>query len=394
MSNQAALSSFREEVRNWLSANCPESMRKPMKNSSDYYWGGRNGKFQSEDQRLWFEAMKERNWVVPYWPKEYGGGGLSKEENSILQQEMKRLGCRKPIVSFGVSMLGPALLKFGNEEQKNEHLPKITSGDIRWCQGYSEPNAGSDLANLQTKAVDMGDYFLVTGQKVWTSYANKADWMFCLVRTNSDVKKQAGISFVLIDMQSEGVSTQPIQLISGASPFCETFLDNVKVPKSNLVGTLNNGWTIAKYLLTHEREMISSMGDAQIEEPLYETAVKSLGKENGQLSDTSIRKDITDWSIDKLAFDLTLKRAGDETKAGHSLGAKASFLKYYGTELNKARHELIMKIQGYDGLEWEGENEGRIARNFLRTKGNSIEGGTSEIQLNIIAGALLGLPRK
>ena len=388
------LEKFQTETRDWLETNCPPSMRQPMRNNSDYFWGGRNTSFTSDDQKQWFEVMKSRNWTVPHWPKEYGGGGLSKAENKILLGEMKRMGCRPPLFSFGISMLGPALLKFGNEEQKKEHLPKITAGEIRWCQGYSEPNAGSDLASLQTKAEDKGDHFLVSGQKVWTSYADKADWIFCLVRTNFE-NKHKGISFLLIDMASEGVSTRPIKLISGSSPFCETFLDNVKVPKKNLVGELNDGWTIAKYLLTHEREMIGGLGDAD-KTPLHESAIQSIGLQNGILDDSALRADVARWSINKAGFDLTMKRAMDEAKAGQSLGAFSSFLKYYGTELNKTRLELLMAVGGFEGLEWEGENsiEGLLARTFLRTKGNSIEGGTSEVQLNIVAKRILGLPSR
>ena len=258
---------FRKEVREWLEKNCPESMRKPMKSEADYYWGGKKEQKATEDQLKWFEAMKSRDWIVPHWPKEYGGGGLNTEENKILLQEMARLGCRTPLSSFGIWMLGPALLKFGSEEQKLRYLPEITAGKIRWAQGYSEPNAGSDLASLQTRAVDMGDYYLVNGQKVWTSYADQADWIFCLVRTDTEAPKHGGVSFLLIDMESEGVSTRPIKLISGKSPFCETFFDNVKVPKENLVGDLNRGWTIAKYLLTHEREMIGGIGETSVKKP-------------------------------------------------------------------------------------------------------------------------------
>ena len=204
--------------------------------------------------------MAQRGWTVPEWPKAYGGGGLSKDEARVLREEMARLKCRSPLTSFGISMLGPALLKYGNEAQKQEHLPKIARGEIRWCQGYSEPGAGSDLASLKTRADDQGDHFLVNGSKIWTSYGDKADWIFCLVRTDFSVKKHDGISFVLFDMATPGISTRPIRLISGYSPFTQTFFDNVKVPKENLLGELNKGWTIAKYLLTHERNMIGGMG--------------------------------------------------------------------------------------------------------------------------------------
>ena len=279
------LKKFRLETRQWLEENCPKSMRLPLKDSTDYYWGGRNASFASEDQKFWFEKMLEKKWIVPYWDSRYGGGGLSLEENNILTQEMLRIGCRKPIFSFGISMLGPALHKFATEEQKMRFLPDITAGKTWWCQGYSEPNAGSDLAGLQTKAEDKGDHYLVSGSKVWTSYANKADWIFCLVRTDFDAPKHSGISFLLIDMTSEGVSTRPIKLISGKSPFCETFFDNVRVPKENLIGALNDGWTIAKYLLTHERQMIGGVGETDVRKAVHQIALENLPTKDGILTD-------------------------------------------------------------------------------------------------------------
>ncbi len=389
------LETFRRETRAWLDANCPQEMRTPMKNEEDRCWGGRKWKFESPAQKLWLERMVAKGWTVPEWPKAYGGGGLSREEAKILRAEMRSLGCRSPLDSFGIWMLGPALLKYGSEEQKRHYLPQITRGEIRWCQGYSEPNAGSDLASLQTKAEDKGDHFLVNGQKIWTSYADKADWIFCLVRTDFTAKKHEGISFLLFDMESPGVSTKPITLISGKSPFCETFFDNVKVPKTQLVGTLNKGWDIAKYLLTHERDMIGGMGDSGANRPLGQIAAQSLGTTPaGELADPMLRGDIADFEIDEAAFRFTMERAGDMMKAGQGNPAFSSVLKYYGTELNKRRHELLMSAGGMDALEWESERsqQGARARNWLRTKANSIEGGTSEVQLNIVAKRILNLP--
>jgi alkylation response protein AidB-like acyl-CoA dehydrogenase len=390
------LTNFRMETRKWLEDNCPLSMREPTKDPSELYWGGRNGEFSSDDQKLWFERMLEKKWIVPYWEVKYGGGGLSNEQNNILNQEMSRLGCRKPHYNFGISMLGPAMLKFANEEQKLNYLPEIVQGKIRWCQGYSEPNAGSDLANLQTKAEDKGDYFLVTGSKVWTSYAEKADWIFCLVRTDSSSSKHTGISFLLIDMASEGVSTRPIKLISGKSPFCETFFDSVKVPKANLVGTLNDGWTIAKYLLTHERQMIGGIGETDKKLHISDEAINVMSKNNGILSDTILRSKISEFEMNEEIFDLTIRRTMDEEKSGNNSGAASSFFKYYGTELNIQREELRLKINGFSSTEWNSKasENGKQARYFCRTKGNSIEGGTHEVQLNIIAKRILGLPTK
>ena len=388
------LENFRKETRAWLEANCPPEMRRATQSEEDTCWGGRHWKFQSDAQRQWLERMAAKGWTVPEWPREYGGGGLSRDEAKILRQEMRALNCRSPLDSFGIWMLGPALLKYGNEEQKREHLPKIARGEIRWCQGYSEPGSGSDLASLQTRAEDKGDQFLVNGSKIWTSYADKADWIFCLVRTDPNAPKHEGISFILFDMESAGVSTKPIILISGSSPFCQTFFDDVLVPKANLVGKLNKGWDIAKYLLTHERDMIGGMGSTSENRSLGQIATDSVGTDNGILADTALRSQIAAFEIDALAFRLTMDRAGDMAKVGQAHPAVSSLLKYYGTELNKRRMELVMSAGGTDALEWEGERsrEGRTARAWLRSKANSIEGGTSEVQLNIIAKRILGLP--
>ena len=383
---------FRQETRSWLEENCPESMRVNV-GFEDIFMGGKTPEYKSEDQKVWFEKMRDKGWTAPQWPKEYGGGGLSKDEYRILRQEMARINCRPPMWSFGLAMLGPALLKFGNDEQKAQYLTEITQGDVWWCQGYSEPGAGSDLASLQTRAEDKGDHFLVNGQKVWTSYADKADMIFCLVRTNPDVPKQHGISFLLIDMKSEGVSTSPIKLISGKSAFCETFFDNVKVPKENLVGGLNAGWTIAKYLLTHERSSIGNL--PELPKSLLEVALEEVGLENGELDDMVLRNGIAQFLIDAAAFNMTLERGADEAKAGSPPGAKSSFYKYYGSELNKRRFELLLTAKGFDGLTWGDEyKEGKLARDMCRTKANSIEGGTSEVQLNIISKRIIGFPSK
>lgn len=389
------LEPFRQEVRDWLEANCPESMRKPYANETDLCWGGRNFKFKNEDQKAWLERMADRGWTAPAWPKEYGGGGLDRDQIKILKEELERIRARPPLESFGITMLGPALLKFGSEELKRQHIPAIMRGEIRWVQGYSEPNAGSDLASLQTRAEDRGDHFIINGSKIWTSYGELGDWMFCLVRTNVDCKKQAGISFVLFDMTTPGVTTRPIKLISGKSPFTETFLDNVRVEKNQVVGEINAGWTVAKYLLTHEREMIAetdlfSTGSP----PPRKSAIDVVGIENGVLANTMLRTDLARFEIDERCFDLTIERTRDELKAGASSGAASSMIKFHGTELNKRRFELLMAIHGNDAAIWEGaaNDDGRLPRAWLRSRGNSIEGGTSEILLNIIARSILRLP--
>ena len=386
---------FRRETRAWLEANCPPEMRKPVANDEDVFWGGRNTTFSSEVQKVWFERMRDKGWTVPDWPKQYGGGGLDGAEAKVLREEMAAMGARPPLSSFGIWMLGPALLKYGTEAQRADHLPKIAAGLIRWCQGYSEPNAGSDLASLQTRAESDGDDFVITGQKIWTSYANYADWIFCLVRTDATAKKHDGISFILFDMASKGVSTKPILLISGKSPFCETFFDGVRVPKSHVVGTINRGWDVAKYLLQHERAMISGLGDRSVGRPLGQIAAASVGSdEQGRLDDAMLRGQIAAFEVDEAALACAAERAVDLAKAGQGRPAFSSAMKYYGTELNKRRYELLMSAGGVDALEWESERSkhGARPRAWLRTKANSIEGGTSEVMLGIVAKRILDLP--
>jgi len=392
-----ALEQFQTETRAWLEENCPPSMRTPMASDDDSPWGGRKAEWANPEAKQWLDVMGARGWTAPLWPKEYGGGGLSKEENKILQQELYRIKARPALMSFGIWMLGPALLEFANEEQKKEHLPKIVRGEIRWCQGYSEPAAGSDLAGLQTKCEDMGDHYLVNGQKIWTSYADKADWIFALVRTDTSVKHE-GISFILIDMETEGVEARPITMISGASPFCETFFTDVKAKKENLVGELNKGWTIAKRLLQHERDMISGMGmgSGGGGTGLPDLAKEYVGEKDGKIADPATRDAVVRQKMDSHAFGLTLQRTTEEAKAGQGMGAASSIFKYYGTELNKRRNELIIEVLGTQGLGWEGDSfsadELSATRSWLRSKGNSIEGGTTEVQLNVISKRVLGLP--
>ncbi len=390
-----AIEKFRIETREWLEANCLDSMRTPQP-ENEVVWGGRNASFKNPDSKVWLERMAERGWTAPMWPKQYGGGGLNKAEFKILREEMAALKCRSPLASFGLSMLGPVLLEFADEHQKMEHLPKIVKGEIRWCQGYSEPGSGSDLAGLQTRAEDMGDHYLVNGQKVWTSYANHADWIFCLVRTDPTAKKQSGISFLLFDMNDPGVETRRIKLISGSSPFCEVFFDNVKVPKRNLVGQLNGGWTIAKRLLEHERAMISDMWSERVTYSLEGLAKEYLGEQDGQISDPLLRDRIAQHNMNTRAFQLTLERATVELKSGKGPGAASALLKLYGTEHNKSRYEILISSLGAQSLGWSGDGFSRkelgITQEWLRSRGNSIEGGTSEVQLNIIAKRILNLP--
>ncbi|MBR9843593.1 MAG: acyl-CoA dehydrogenase [Rhodobacteraceae bacterium] len=388
------LQEFRAATRAWLEENCPQEMRQPM-SEADVCWGGRNWVFQSPAQRDWLNRMAERGWTVPAWPTAYGGGGLSGDEQRILKEEMDRINARPPLQSFGIWMLGPALLEFGSEEQKRHYLPQVARGEIRWCQGYSEPGAGSDLAGVQTKGVDCGDYFEVSGQKIWTSYADQADWIFCLVRTEPDAPKHKGISFLLFDMASEGVSTKPIKLISGASPFCETFFDAVKVPVDQIVSERGNGWTVAKYLLTHEREMIGSTDSALFKsESVIDAAREAVGlDEAGRLADPLLRAKIGAFLVDEMAFQTELDRARAWSRAGNQIGVESATLKYTGTELNKLRQEINMESGGFDALEWDFANttSDEKASLWLRSKANSIEGGTSEVMLSILSKAVLEL---
>jgi acyl-CoA dehydrogenase len=397
------LEEFRSETAAWLEANAPKTIVGLALGEFEGTWGGRNPSFDHPDMKPWLEMMAEKGWTAPTWPREYGGGGLSKQEAKVLAQEMDRLKLPPPLVGFGLTMIGPTLLQFGNEEQKLEHLTKICRGEIRWCQGYSEPDAGSDLASLKMRAIRDGDDFIVTGQKVWTSYADVSDWIFALVRTNTEVKKQAGITFLLADMQSPGISVQPVELISGKSPFCETHFDNVRVPVKNVLGTIDGGWTVAKALLGHERSMIGNLyGGGRKKKGVKGSALAALAREYvgadaaDRVADPVLRDEIAQTEMDAKVFALTVQRSSDSAKAGHQPGTESSLFKVYATELNKRRSELRVRIAGPHGLGWEGEgfDEEELARTreWLRARGNSIEGGTSEIQLNIIAKLVLGLP--
>lgn len=386
------LDTFRAETRVWLEANCPPEMREPVRDEDDVYWGGRNAAFKSDAQKAWFEACRDRGYTVPAWPKDYGGAGLSPAEAKVLREEMARIGARPPLSSFGIWMLGPALLHFGTEEQKKTYLNEIARGEIRWCQGYSEPGSGSDLVSLQTFGEDQGDHWVVNGQKIWTSYADKADWIFCLVRTDKN-DKYRGITFMLFDMETPGVSTRPILLISGNSPFCETFFDDVKVPKDQYVGEINRGWDVAKYLLGHEREMISGADSSERGAGIGAMLKRRAAKDDGSL-DPVLRAELAMFDVDALAFSAMGEKFLDEIKVGKAHPAQPNMLKYAGTELNKRRHELIMAAGGSTALEWESEETegGKPARSWLRTKANSIEGGTSEVMLNVISKRILDLP--
>ena len=398
----ADLDTFRADVRTWLEANYPAELRDPAaKVDPEAMWGGQAFLDSDDLQIAWMRKMGEKGWTAPTWPAQYGGGGLTPAQARILDQELTAGRYRTPLASFGVWMLGPVLLEYANEEQKQAHLPKIIKGEVRWCQGYSEPGAGSDLASLQTRCEDKGDHWLINGQKIWTSYADKADWCFCLVRTDTS-KKHEGVSFVLIDMRTPGVETRPIQLISGESPFCETFFTDVKIPKGNLVGKVNGGWEIAKRLLQYERQNISGGfggggGAGGTAGDLSEVAKTYHGLDaSGALADTDLRSRITQNKMNMQCLGLTISRTAAEAKASNGPSAAVSIIKYAAASFAQDRSELMIEAMGHQGLGWDGETykpgELLATRGWLRSKGNSIEGGTSEVNLNVISKRVLGLP--
>jgi alkylation response protein AidB-like acyl-CoA dehydrogenase len=395
---------FQRELTDFLEHKLPAALGTLPPITAEY-WGGRKAELPHPQSARYCELMAERGLTAPTWPKEYGGGGLDKQQAKVLQEQLKRLGLPPPLVGFGLTMIGPTLLQFGSEAQKREHLPAIVRGQIRWAQGYSEPNAGSDLASLQTSARLEGDELVLNGQKVWTSYGEKADWMFALVRTDAHVKKQEGITFVLLDMAQPGVEVRLIKLISGASPFCETFFSDARAHTKDVIHGLGKGWTVAKALLGHERNMIGDLfgtglvarGKANQKNPLAELAREYVGETDGRIDDAVLRDRISQVSMDERCFALTMQRSADNVRAGHRPGAESSIFKIYGTELNQRRHELMLAIRGPQALGWEDSpgfvgSELAQTRDWLRSRGNTIEGGTTEVQLNIIAKHVLDLP--
>lgn len=387
------LAEFRAEVQAFLAENFPPS----LKGKSNAMRSVEGPGEETAEEKAWREAMGSRGWGTPTWPKEYGGGGLSKAEARVLNEEMMKVGAWNPIGGMGVMMFGPTMLEYASHEQKLEHIPPICRGEVRWCQGYSEPNAGSDLASLQTTAEDKGDHYLVNGQKTWTSGGQWADKCFCLVRTDRS-DKHRGISFLLIDMDSPGVEVKPITMISGLSPFCETFFTDVKVPKGNLVGEEGQGWTIGKRLLQHERTNISGAGNAMgiNAKPLSLIAKEYIGTdENGELADQELRGKIAEFELAWSSFLLTARRATEESKAKGGVSEISSILKKVGTKLSQERAELLIEIMGFRGLGWEGEGfssmELEHVRGWLFGKAFTIYGGSTEIQNNIIAKRILGM---
>jgi alkylation response protein AidB-like acyl-CoA dehydrogenase len=390
----ADLDGFRTQAREWLKANFPTSLAHDTEAQTRAMGGGSE---LTGDMALWRDRMGEKGWGVPTWPAQYGGGGLSPQEARVLAQEMAAIGAWNPIGGMGVGMFGPTLLEYGTEDQKKKYIPDIATAKVRWCQGFSEPGAGSDLAALSTRAEDKGDHWLVNGQKIWTSGGQWADMIFCLVRTDT-TKKHEGISFVVFSMHQPGVEVRPIRLIAGSSPFCETFFTDVKVPKENLIGPLNGGWTVAKRLLQHERSgMGGRAGEGGKRDSLGVIAKKYVGEdEQGRLADLDLRTRIVMNDMDLKALQQTVKRAALEAKGNSGPSATTSIMKNANMKVAQDRAELTLEFMGHQGLGWEGdsftEEELTAVRSWLSGKAGSIYGGSNEVQNNIISKRILGLP--
>ena len=391
------LEAFRAEARAWLEEHFPKSLA----GRASEYMAMEGGKELTGEARTWVERLAERGWGTPTWPSEYGGGGLSASQAAVLQEEMRSAGAFNPIplrAGMGVTMVGPTILEYGTEEQKQKHLPPIARGEVRWCLGYSEPNAGSDLASLSTRAEDAGDHWVINGQKVWTSGADISDWCGALVRTDPKAGKRDGISFLMFTMHQEGVETRPIRLISGASPFCETFFNNARADKTDLLGPLNDGWTVGKRLLQHERaSQTGAMDTGGRPAPLQELAKRYVGTdESGQLADSDLRSRLATHLMESKAHSLTLSRVAAEARGNPNVSAAASILKNTATNVAQTRAELTLEVMGHQGLAWEGdgftEEEVNAVQSWLFGKAMSIYGGSFEIQYNIIAKNILGLP--
>ncbi|WP_374470904.1 acyl-CoA dehydrogenase family protein [Phenylobacterium sp.] len=389
----ADLDAFRAQACAWLDENFPKSL---AADTDGQQLAAQSPQAPTGDFAVWKQRMAEKGWGAPTWPSQYGGGGLSAAEARVLADEMNRIGAVNPIAGMGISMFGPTLLEYGDEAQKQRHIPPIVRGEIRWCQGFSEPGAGSDLASLQTKAVDAGDHYIVSGQKIWTSGAQYADWCFCLVRTDT-TRKHEGISFLLIDMKSPGVEVRPIRLIAGNSPFCETFFTEVKVPKENLVGPLNGGWTIGKRLLQFERNGMGNRQNGPAPAAVHEIAKRYVATDaSGRLADRDLRSRIVQHEMETKLVQLTARRIAVEAKGNQGPSAATSIMKNASMKAGQERQELLVEIMGSQGLGWEGEgftqDELGAMRAMLSTKAFTIFGGSTEIQNNIISKRILGLP--
>ncbi|MCB9928810.1 MAG: acyl-CoA dehydrogenase family protein [Alphaproteobacteria bacterium] len=388
---------FRSDARDWLAANFPPALK-----DKSYRALADKDPALAADLEVWRSRLAGKGWGAPTWPAEYGGAGLGHPQAKVIQEEMEAIGAFNPIptlAGMGVTMVGPTMLEYGTDDQKARHLRGMASGEVRWCLGLSEPNAGSDLASLGTKAEDKGDHFVVNGQKIWTSGADISQWCGALVRTDPAKPKRDGISFVLLPMDQPGVRTRPIPLISGASPFCETYFDDARADKADLLGELNDGWSVIKRLLQHERQSQTSAGRRKLdnEEPLQDLAKRYVGTDaDGTLSDKDLRARLTDNLMAAKAHELTIARITAEARGQVKVSAAASILKNSATRVAQTKAELKMEIMGAQGVGWDGEayeaDELASVREWLFGKAASIYGGSFEVQYNIISKNILGLP--
>lgn len=395
------LAAFRQEVKGWLEENYPNSLRG---NAAVVLARTMESNEADNDADEWRRRLGEKGWGAPTWPSEYGGGGLSQLEARVLEEEMRAIGAYNPIpglAGMGITMVGPTILEYGTEDQKQRHIPPMCRGEIRWCLGYSEPNAGSDLASLTTRAEDRGDYWQINGQKIWTSGADISQWCGLLVRTDPNAPKRDGISFLMLPMDQPGIRTKPIRLIAGASPFCEVFFTDARAEKTDLLGPMNDGWTVGKRLLQHERASQTGAmgpgGGGRQPMSLQDLAKRYVGADaDGRLADTDLRLRLTRHLMDARAHDLTLRRIADEARGNLQVTAVASILKNSATIVAQTRSELTIELLGFQGVGWEGEGftpeELSTVRGWLSGKAMSIYGGSFEIQKNIISKNILGLP--
>jgi len=397
MSDTASLENFRKETCNWLEQNCPSGARGP----GEIPWGSSKLEIEGADTTRWLDLMVDKGWTVPTWPTEYGGAGLTKQEFMVLQGEIRRIGARAPLTGRGINYIGPTILEFGTAAQKSKWLPRLARGEGGWCMGYSEPAAGSDLANVQMRALDQGDVYLLNGMKTWTSDGIYGDWIFCLVRTDPEVPKHEGISLILVDMNQPGVRVRPISLISGSSPFCETFFEDATAEKEDLIGGVNKGWSVGKRLLQYERSIHAGVNTSGIQRQEREASLTDIirqyhgADESGRISDPSVRDRLLRLEMESRCFQLTQRRVMAETQA-RAPSTATSILKVSGARLTQERTEMHQQALGIQGIGWEGAgfttSEIETTRTWLSSRAVSIYGGTSEIQLNIIAKRVLGLP--
>ncbi len=390
------LSEFRARTRAWLEANCPEGARGP----GQIPWGSSKIPLDG-DTRLWLERMAERGWTVPTWPRQYGGAELSRDQYTVLIDELKRINARTPLTGRGVNYIGPTILEFGTDEQKARWLPGIARGEGGWAMGYSEPGAGSDLASLSTRAELKGDQYVLNGRKTWTSDAMDCDYIFVLARTDPDRPKHQGISLILVDMNQPGVQVRPIRLLSGASPFNETTFENAVARADDVIGEVNTGWTVGKRLLQFERSthaginISGSQGGRSAESNLAERLKQFVPSRDGKLQDPGLRERLVRYEQNGHAQRLTQKRVIEELKA-RAPGYASSAVKLTGALHTQEGDELLLAAMGTQGIVWDGpgveRRDSEALRTWLRQKALTIAGGTKEVQLNIIAKRVLGLP--